>query len=70
MKALVSALVILIVMAAVVEKSESFIRAGRGMIYNQGMPLPQNVDLPKYYEEYFSKYIDAKRAEQTSSNRG
>lgn len=70
MKAVVSALVILIVMAAVVEKSESFIRAGRGMIYNQGMQLPQHVDLPENYEEYFSKYIDAKRAEQMSSNRG
>ena len=70
MKAVVSALVILIVMAAVVEKSESFIRAGRGMIYNQGMQLPQHIDLPENYEEYFSKYIDAKRAEQMSSNRG
>lgn len=54
--AVVTAFTILIVMGAVVHKSESYIRAGRGMVYNkQGEPL-------QFPQDYNDRLAEARRS--------
>ena len=63
-KAVVSALAILIVMGVVVEKGESYIRAGREMVYNklgERMPPP---------EEYYYTDAEVRRSPRFGSKRG
>ena len=49
--AIVTAFAILLVMGAVVQKGDSFIRAGRGMIYNKQDEPPQVV------EDYYNRAV-------------
>ena len=65
-KAVVTVLAVLIVMSAVVEKGESFIRAGREMVdRKQGVqvqgPLPDN---------YYYDNTEARRSSRLPSKRG
>ena len=55
-KAVVTALAILVILGAVVEKGESYIRAGREMVYNRnGDPTP-------LLDEYYYDKVQARRS--------
>ena len=68
-KTIVTTLAILIVMAAVVKKGESYLRMGRGMFYNN-IEKPRGIPMPPPPGHHYYNNAEVRRTARLGSKRG